>query len=961
MRRSLVALLMVVASACGSKPLAPEAGAADGGLDSGPSADGGSSFDAGPEDGGSEVDGGSAIDAGIESDGGSEIDGGSVTDAGPGIDGGTENDAGAVDGGTEADAGLSDAGSAADAGSVDAGVPDAGADAGPSQVCGDGVVERTEQCDLGELNGTGQGCNSECMFDCQTSADCTNANVCVGAATCVPAAVMNETVQLCQPGPAVSQCTACPTGFCDGLGQCDVSTCGDGCVDVSAGEQCDFGAGNNVQGSGCNSNCQFSCTTSPNSCDDGNPCNGLETCQAVTGPNGDQGQACAAGTPPLNGTTCGMGLVCENGACTTRPEVCGDGIIEAPEQCDLGSANGTGQGCTSTCTFDCETNSDCSNSHVCVGTATCVHATVMNETVQLCQAGTDAAQCTTCSSGFCDGTGQCNPSTCGDGCVDPSLGEQCDFGAGNNLPGSGCEPDCQFSCTTSPDSCDNSNACAAPATCADDTGPNGGTGQACSVGTAPPNGAMCGTGFDFCSDGTCTTPVCGNGILEPGEQCDLGSQNGTGVGCTSTCQFDCETDADCGSLENGCNGTATCAASTVDSQTVMTCVAGTSAAQCSTCTGGFCNGAGQCHPSVCGDGCIDPSIGEQCDDGNLFNLDGCDSHCQYEVVTRMTSIAISGSTAPSFCTPTTNRLGKQSLTSTALSEINSPLQTDVTNGSVNIMTQLLGLSDLTGNTASGPFSIGVMGGSLDPAKGTWPGNNPIDWWFLADDTTVNSSGLPTSLMTASLTDYNLTAGPNDVSLTLVLGGSPAILEMRSTKMAAQIQTPTDVPAPPPAALAASLAVYETVNANGTDQGLCGNITVSSLAQIPVPSALTSGTTACTSSCSGSRTYTACGSGGVSSGCNSLLDVLVGGCKVVWPLCIAAINAEQPDVPATAGGTVKTLTFLGDAIPTSQTSADDDAYSSYMTFQANRAHFTGETCSQTSDCQTGKTCVSKTCQ
>jgi hypothetical protein len=38
----------------------------------------------------------------------------------------------------------------------------------------------------------------------------------------------------------------------------------------------------------------------------------------------------------------------------------------------------------------------------------------------------------------------------------------------------------------------------------------------------------------------------------------------------------------------------------------------------------------------------------------------------------------------------------------------------------------------------------------------------------------------------------------------------------------------------------------------------------------------------------------------------------------------------------------------------------DAYSAYFTFTANRAHFTGETCAVTTDCQSGKTCNGGVC-
>ena len=73
-----------------------------------------------------------------------------------------------------------------------------------------------------------------------------------------------------------------------------------------------------------------------------------------------------------------------------------------------------------------------------------------------------------------------------------------------------------------------------------------------------------------------------------------------------------------------------------------------------------------------------------------------------------------------------------------------------------------------------------------------------------------------------------------------------------------------------------------------------------------------------------------------------------------------INAQQPDVPA--GATVTALSIgAGNKVPASQSSGNKDAYSSYLTFDGNRAHFTGQTCTQNTDCQTGQTCQSSVCK
>jgi hypothetical protein len=95
---------------------------------------------------------------------------------------------------------------------------------------------------------------------------------------------------------------------------------------------------------------------------------------------------------------------------------------------------------------------------------------------------------------------------------------------------------------------------------------------------------------------------------------------------------------------------------------------------------------------------------------------------------------------------------------------------------------------------------------------------------------------------------------------------------------------------------------------------------------------------------------------VTANCNSLLDALVGGCNVV--LGLAAINATQPDV-AGNGGKVTKLT-VGAKNKVTVPAGDTDAYSSYLTFAAERAHFSGESCTTSAQCQTGQTCTNKVC-
>jgi hypothetical protein len=326
----------------------------------------------------------------------------------------------------------------------------------------------------------------------------------------------------------------------------------------------------------------------------------------------------------------------------------------------------------------------------------------------------------------------------------------------------------------------------------------------------------------------------------------------------------------------------------------------------------------------------------------------------------MSSIAISASAGPAFCVHKGNALARTNtgaITGTALDQINPPLLTDVTNGTVNVLTQVIGLTDLTGQSATG-FSIGVLDGIVDPAKGAWPANSgaPEDWNFLADGSVVNM-GVPTGLLTnGKIAGGTITAGPSTVQLTLNLAGVPAVLQMNNATMSGTVPKTTTTPGDLPANMKveAGLEVFDTITAsNDGTQGLCGDVTVSSLAQIPVPSVLTSGIGNC------SQGYTYCGAGmAVGANCNSLLDVIVGGCSVAGGF-IVAVQATQPDVPGN-GKTVQKLNVGGKKKVTVPAN-DTDAYSAYLTFAMERMHFSGESCTGTAQCQTGQTCTAGVCK
>ena len=332
--------------------------------------------------------------------------------------------------------------------------------------------------------------------------------------------------------------------------------------------------------------------------------------------------------------------------------------------------------------------------------------------------------------------------------------------------------------------------------------------------------------------------------------------------------------------------------------------------------------------AVCGDGVVEGA--EQCDDGNLYRLDGCDSDCRYEQIQRLTSLALQGSPAPGFCDSANSLLG-DAFSDVALDNLNGSLQDSIDTGDLTLLLDFLDLDDATG-TNDGSLELGVLGGSADP---TDPSPGGLDAWFLAADDLVDSSGLPTQRLTpAAIASLQLSAGPDDVSVPFVEGE----LSMRSASAAARVDAETSLPAEPPSNLAPGFAAFESLDAADASHGLCGNVTVGSLALIPVPELFTSGVGTC-EACANSRAYVSCGTGPVTDACHSFLDVLVGGCQIL-SCVVTLIDPSQPDV-GVGVDPPNTLIFepSGGGIDKVTVVEADDAYSSWFQFTSERVHLT----------------------
>ena len=176
------------------------------------------------------------------------------------------------------------------------------------------------------------------------------------------------------------------------------------------------------------------------------------------------------------------------------PATCGNGIVDPGEQCDDGNTT-SGDCCSATCQAENLGSTTCG-----VGACERTVPRCVNGISQACVPGTPA------------------PETCNG--IDDDCDGQIDQGLGSTTCGVG-------ACTRTVQNCVN------------------GVPQTCTPGTpgveGPAGSPSCNNGIDDDCDGLTDASdpgcqlACGNGVLDPGEQCDDGN-TASGDGCSATCQ-----------------------------------------------------------------------------------------------------------------------------------------------------------------------------------------------------------------------------------------------------------------------------------------------------------------------------------------------------------------------------------------------------------------------------------------
>ncbi len=440
--------------------------------------------------------------------------------------------------------------------------------------------------------------------------------------------------------------------------------------------------------------------------------------------------------------------------------------------------------------------------------------------------------------------------------------------------------------------------------------------------------SACGTGQLLLPNGSCAVSQCGDGMIDTtlGEECEPPS--------TATC------DASCHSIKQVCGDGKITAPEQCEPPNTPLCDGDCHLIVPSSCGDGKVTAGEQCEPPntatcdsqcqsiTCGDGKI--TAPEQCDDGGTDNLDGCDATCRVEPVYRMDTLDIEPGAPPAWCAVTANAIGSisQSLPWNLAGQDNMGFW----NGAINQLFLFDGMDDPGGAVST--LGIGSVSGFPDPAKGEWPVKlpsagtkfDPTDWWFLVDSDTVNATGVPLAHLAATVKNRVFETGAGDYSLRFGDFAVPSTLDLVSAKLRGRLGGATTPDAK--IDLAPGLTVVESLDGSAPDYGMCGGVTVDSLARIRLPQFIGPSV-----HCNSGLTFKTC-KGRLDSSCNSLLDVIVGGCAS------SNVNIQkQPDLPGSGPSTLVPDPTTR-KIPRSQTAGNTNAYSFWFSFKAVRENVTG---------------------
>ncbi len=373
--------------------------------------------------------------------------------------------------------------------------------------CGDGYVANNELCDDGDAVGEGDGCSDDCL-EIKAGFRCSKEGGGCSVPGCGDRIVDVQRGEQCDDGnddidDGCGGCLAEVGYVCSTFQPCRQTVCGDGFVELDfetrSGEGCDDGNGNADDG------CDQCVVSDGFICDPFDPrnpcfrtiCGNFNVEQDPIG----RGEGCDDGDTD-DGDGCDSECQVEDGFACDRfgvcaPLVCGNGVLQFPEQCDDGNDDNR-DGCAGDCSgfeagFAC--GFDGGPCHAVVCGDGIAEGDNLGTVFEDCDDQNDVAGdgCTGCRrdpGSICLPDGTCHAQVCGDGLLDTfNVGgsEVCDDG--NTVRNDGCSADCSFV----------------------------EVGFFCPVPGEP-----------------CVQPECGDGVVEGAESCDDANAD-AGDGCDADC------------------------------------------------------------------------------------------------------------------------------------------------------------------------------------------------------------------------------------------------------------------------------------------------------------------------------------------------------------------------------------------------------------------------------------------
>jgi cysteine-rich repeat protein len=501
-------------------------------------------------------------------------------------------------------------------------------------LCGNGSIDAGEACDTAL---PGSCCATTCQFKTSTTQCRASAGVCDLAENCTGASATCPSNQFqfgteCRPSAGV-----CDTAeFCDGSGascpsnqfEPTTSLCRFAAGDCDVEEFC-TGSGANCPVDGFKPTSEI-CRGAADVCDIADHCTG-------SGPNCPADAKSSAVCRPSAGPcdvveSCdGVNDSCPGDDVASASTVCrgAAGVCDAVENCD---------GSTTACPPDAKSTAECRAvagtcdvAESCDGVGNNCPADVVEPSTVECRSvagDCDVAENCTGGSAACPADGF-QPSTleCRASAGDCDVAENC-TGSSASCPADGFQPS-TLECRASAGECDVAENCT-------------GSDATCPADAFEPASTVCRAATDVCDTSeNCTGSgaSCPADALEPttttcrpsAGDCDVAEAcTGSGASCpgdaVQPATFECRADAGQCDVAENCNGTDVACPATGFEPDGTTCNDGNSCTIDDMCVSGDCGG----NSMTCGDGTVQGSCTEECDDGNTDPDDGCSPTCQVE-------------------------------------------------------------------------------------------------------------------------------------------------------------------------------------------------------------------------------------------------------------------------------------------------------------------------------------------